>query len=276
MKSQNPKTSGQRGMRLVDYSVLTKKKPEKRLTKPLKKRAGRASSGKISVRHKGGGNKRKYRVVDFGEEKLGSPARVEAIEYDPNRSAFIMLLSYEDGDKRYRLAPAGVKVGDKIVCKEKAPTKKGNRLKLKNIPRGSEVFNIEFSPNQGGRMCRSAGSVAKVLSREGGYVSISLPSREIRKFPEEAYATLGQVSNVEYDSQVLSKAGKSRNRGIRPTVRGSAMNTKDHPHGGGEGRAPIGLKYPKTKWGKIARGVKTRKKNKWSKKFIVQRRRRKR
>lgn len=276
MKSQNPKTSGQRGMRLVDYSVLTKKKPEKKLTKSLKKRAGRASSGKISVRHKGGGNKRKYRVVDFGEEKLGNSARVEAIEYDPNRSAFIMLLSYEDGDKRYRLAPAGVKVGDKIVCKEKAPIKKGNRLKLKNIPRGSRVCNIEFSSNQGGRMCRSAGSIAKVLSREGGYVSISLPSREIRKFPEEAYATLGQVSNVEHDFQVLSKAGKSRNRGVRPTVRGSAMNTKDHPHGGGEGRAPIGLKYPKTKWGKIARGVRTRKKNKWSKKFIVQRRRRKR
>ncbi len=253
-------------------SVLTKKKPEKSLTVPLKKTGGRGNTGKITVRHKGGGEKRKYRIIDFGQEKIGIPAKVEAIEYDPNRSAFIMLLLYRNGKKAYQLAPEGIKVGDEIICQENAPLKIGNRLKLKNIPVGSEVFNVELFPGRGGQIVRSAGTFAQVLSHENDYVQLCLPSKEVRRFSGECFATIGRVSNIEHKTRKLTKAGDSRHRGIRPTVRGAAMNPRDHPHGGGEGKAPIGLKYPKTPWGKPARGVKTRKKHKLSDKYIVKRR----
>lgn len=259
-------------MVVQDYSSLTKKKPEKGLTSALKKRAGRAKNGRITVRHQGGGEKRKYRKIDFGETKINIPAQVEAIEYDPNRSAFIILLKYRDGERRYRLAPEGIKVGDEIICSEKASLNLGNRLKLKNITPGYQVFNIELSPLKGGKIVRSAGASAKILSKEESHVTISMPSKEIRLIPEECYATIGQVSNQEHRTEVLGKAGKKRHRGIRPTVRGSAMNPCDHPHGGGEGRSPIGLKHPKTPWGKPALGPKTRKKHKRSNMLIVKRR----
>ncbi|HOK35115.1 MAG TPA: 50S ribosomal protein L2 [Candidatus Pacearchaeota archaeon] len=272
MKQKKPTTPGQRGMIVEDYSVLTKKEPEKGLILPLKKHAGRTSSGRITIRHKGGGEKQKYRIVDFGEDKINIPATVKAIEYDPNRSAFLMLLLYQDGEKRYQIAPEGIKVGDKVVCQENAPLKTGNRLKLKNIIPGSSIFNIELIPGQGGKIVRSAGSKAQILSREGGYVSISLPSKEVRLISEECFATIGQVSNINKRTEVLGKAGKTRHRGIRPTVRGTAMNPPDHPHGGGEGRTTIGLKHPKTPWGKPALGKKTRKKHKFSNRYIVKRR----
>jgi len=270
-KKKAPVTPGQRQMVVQDYSVLTKKEPEKSLTLPLKKTGGRNRDGRITVRHRGGGEKRKYRIVDFGQEKMGIPAKVEAIEYDPNRSAFIMLLCYKDGERRYRLAPDGIKVGDEVICDEKAPLKIGNRMKLKHIPLGSFVYNVELWPGQGGRIARSAGSSAQLLSREDGWAILQLPSKEIRKVSEECFATLGKVSNPDHKSEVLGKAGKSRHRGRRPAVRGSAMNPCDHPHGGGEGKAPIGLKHPKTPWGKPALGVKTRKK-KWTDKLIIKRR----
>jgi len=254
--------------------ILTKKKPEKRLLLVLKKKAGRGKSGRITVRHRGGGAKRKYRLVDFGQEKKNIPAEVLALEYDPNRTAFLALLQYEDKEKRYRLAPFGLKVGDKIICSEKAEVKKGNRMKLKSVPIGTMVYNIELEPNRGGKIVRSAGSAAKVLALEGKYVNLEMPSTEIRKVLAENYATIGTVSNPEWRYVQLGKAGKSRYRRKRPTVRGSAMNPVDHPHGGGEGRAPIGLKFPKTPWGKPARGVKTRKK-KWTDKLIIKRRKKK-
>jgi large subunit ribosomal protein L2 len=275
MKEKKPTTPGQRGMKVVDYSILTKKEPEKSLLITLKKKAGRNNSGKITVRHRGGGEKRKYRIVDFGQEKMNIKGKVEALEYDPNRSAFLMLVLYEDGERRYRIAPEGIKVGDEIICKEDAEPKLGNRLKLKNIPIGVPIFELEFFPGQGGKLVRSAGSSAQILSKEGGFVNIVLPSKEIRKFSEDCFATIGQASNVEHHMEVLGKAGRKRKRGIRPTVRGTAMNPVDHPHGGGEGRAPIGLKHPKTPTGKPALGVKTRKKGKMSDKFIIRRRKKK-
>lgn len=259
-------------MIVQDYSILTKKEPEKRLVLSLKKNAGRGNTGRITVRHRGGGEKRKYRIVDFGEEKINIPARVEAIEYDPNRSAFLMLLLYQDGERRYQIAPEGIKVGDRIICKENAPLSLGNRLKLKNISPGTSIFNIELLPEQGGKIVRSAGNSAQILSKEGGFVSIVLPSKEIRLISEECFATIGQVSNINKRTEVLGKAGKKRHRGMRPTVRGTVMNPPDHPHGGGEGRAPIGLKHPKTPWGKPALGKKTRKKHKFSNRYIIKRR----
>lgn len=259
-------------MIVQDYSILTKKEPEKRLVLSLKKNAGRGNTGRITVRHRGGGEKRKYRIVDFGEEKINIPARVEAIEYDPNRSAFLMLLLYQDGERRYQIAPEGIKVGDRIICGEDAPLSLGNRLKLKNISPGTAIFNIELLPGQGGKIVRSAGNSAQILSKEGGFVSIVLPSKEIRLISEECFATIGQVSNINKRTEVLGKAGKKRHRGMRPTVRGTVMNPPDHPHGGGEGRAPIGLKHPKTPWGKPALGKKTRKKHKFSNRYIIKRR----
>lgn len=253
---------------------LSRKAPEKKLLVPLKNKAGRGSSGRITVRHKGGGAKRKYRMVDFGESKKDIPAEVLALEYDPNRTAFLALLEYEDGEKSYRLAPHGLKVGDKVICSEKAPLKRGNRMKLKSIPVGTMVFNIEFEPGRGGKIVRSAGAGARVLGTEGKYISLTMPSGEVRKILAESYATIGTVSNPEWRYVQIGKAGKSRHRRKRPTVRGSAMNPVDHPHGGGEGRTPIGLKFPKTRQGKPARGVKTRKK-KWTDKLIVKRRRKK-
>lgn len=260
-------------MSSVDFSLLTKKKPEKKLTKKLIRSFGRNCKGRITTRHKGGGHKRKYRQIDFKRfDKLGIPAKVIALEYDPNRSCFIALLSYRDGQKRYSLAANGLKVGDEVICQEKAPLKTGNRLRLKDIPVGSSVYNVELQPNKGGQMIRSAGTFAQVVAQEGGYTHLKLASGEIRMVKEDCWASLGQLSNLEHGSIVLGKAGRSRWLGRRPTVRGSAMNPVDHPHGGGENRQPIGLrKGPKTPWGKLAYGVKTRKKKK-SDKLILKRR----
>ena len=241
----------------------------------MKKKGGRNNLGRITVRHKGGGSKRMYRKIDFGQEKENIPAKVERLEYDPNRTAFIMLLLYKDGERRYRLAPEKIKMGDEVICKENATANLGNRLKIKKIPVGTAVFNIEIIPGRGGKIVRSAGTSAQILSKEGGYANLVLPSKEIRKISEDCYATIGVVSNPDHKMEVLGKAGKSRNRGIRPTVRGSAMNPVDHPHGGGEGRSPIGLKHPKTPSGKVAFGAKTRKKGKFSNRFILKRRRKK-
>lgn len=238
----------------------------------LKNRAGRARSGRITVRHRGGGVKRIYRIVDFGQEKLGMPAKVIALEYDPYRTAFLSLLEYQDGEKRYILAPKDLKVGDEIICAEKVEIKIGNRIKLKNIPVGTQVFNIELEPGKGGKLAKGAGTAAKVLAQEAGLVHLTLPSGEIRKVSQECFATIGQVSHPEKRFQIIGKAGRVRLKGFRPTVRGTAMNPCDHPHGGGEGKTPIGLKGPKTPWGKPARGVKTRRKKKWTEKFIIKRR----
>lgn len=258
----------------MKQSILTKKKPEKKLLLPVRKKAGRGNTGRITVRHKGGGVKRHYRIIDFGQEKLNIPAKVIALEYDPNRTGFIALLEYEDKDRRYILAPQKLKVGDQIIISEKAELKPGNRIKLKNIPVGTEIHNIELEPGRGGKLARGAGTAAQVLALEGGYVHFKMPSGEVRKVPEECFASIGAISHPEWRFTKIGKAGRSRLRGIRPTVRGSAMIPPDHPHGGGEGRAPIGLKHPKTPWGKPALGVKTRRK-KWTDKYIIQRRKKK-
>lgn len=251
--------------------ILTKKEPEKKLLKPLKKKAGRNFSGKITVRHRGGGVKKMYRVIDFGQEKVGVPGKVIALEYDPNRTAFIALIEYQDGEKRYILAPKDLKIGDEIICQEKTEIKVGNRMKLKNIPIGTEVYNIELVPGKGGKIVRSAGSSAKVIAQESPFTHLQLPSKEVRKVLDECFASIGQVSNPEHIFEDLGKAGRRRLKGWRPAVRGAAMNPPDHPHGGGEGKTPIGLKYPKTPWGKPARGIKTRGK-KWTDKLIIKRR----
>jgi large subunit ribosomal protein L2 len=274
MKRYKPTTPGRRGMTSVDYSSLSKKKPEKKLTKKLVKKAGRGYRGRITTRHKGGGHKRNYRLIDFKRhDKMGIPAKVISIEYDPNRSCFIALLIYQDGEKRYVLAPDGLKVGQEVVCQEKAPAKIGNRMQIKNIPAGSQVYNIELTPWRGGQLIRSAGSAAQVMAHEGGYCHLKMPSGEIRMIRENCLASLGQLGNLEHNTVVIGKAGRSRWLGRRPTVRGSAMNACDHPHGGGENRQSIGLrKGPKTPWGKLAFGVKTRKKKKASNKLILKRR----
>lgn len=277
MKVYKPKTSGRRGMTKADDSQLTKGvKPFKKLLKIKKSRAGR-SKGRITVRHKGGGHKRKYRVIDFKRlDKLGIPAKVESIEYDPNRSCFIALIGYQDGEKSYILAPQDLKKGDEIIADEKTSLKVGNRMLLKNIPVGTFIYNIELNPGQGGKIVRAAGNNAQVMAIEGGYAQLTLPSGEIRMVLEKAMASIGTLSKPEHTFVNLGKAGRKRWLGIRPTVRGSAMNPVDHPHGGGEGRAPIGLrKGPKTPWGKQAFGVKTRKKKKYSDKFIIKRRKKK-
>ncbi len=255
----------------MEKEILTKKEPEKKLLLPLKKKAGRNFSGKITVRHRGGGVKRLYRIVDFGEEKLGIPGKVIALEYDPNRTAFLALVEYQDGEKRYILAPEGIKIGDEIICAENGEIKIGNRLKLKNIPIGTQVYNIELIPGRGGKIVRAAGTSAKVVAQEEKYTQLQLPSKEIRRVSNECFASIGQVSNPGHIFEDIGKAGRRRLKGWRPTVRGSAMNPCDHPHGGGEGKTPIGLKYPKTPWGKPAKGVKTRKK-KWTDKLIIKRR----
>jgi large subunit ribosomal protein L2 len=251
--------------------ILTNKKPEKRLLLLLKKRAGRAGSGKITCRHRGGGVRKLYRILDFGEEKLNIPAKVIALEYDPNRTAFIALLEYQDGEKRYRLASKDLKVGDEIVTSEKAEIKIGNRTKLKNIPVGTQIFNIELEPGKGGKLAKGAGTSAKVLAKEGGFCHLEMPSGETRKISQNCFGTIGQVSHPEHRFEKIGKAGRKRLKGWRPAVRGTAMNPRDHPHGGGEGRSPTGLKHPKTPWGKPASGVKTRKKRKWTDKLIINR-----
>ncbi len=252
--------------------LLTKKEPEKKLLMPLKKKAGRGAGGRITVRHRGGGVKRLYRIIDFGQEKMGIPGKVIALEYDPNRTAYIALVQYQDGTKRYILAPHNLKIGDEIICTEKAEIKTGNRMKLKNIPIGTQVYNIELEPGRGGKIVRSAGTSAKILAQEPPYTHLEMPSKEIRKVSEECFATIGQVSHPEKKFEKIGKTGRKRLKGWRPTVRGTAMNPPDHPHGGGSGgKAPIGLVRPKTPWGKPAKGVKTRKK-KWTDKLIIKRR----
>ncbi len=274
MKIYKPTTPGQRGRKGIDYSVLTKKKPEKRLLVSLKRRAGRAKSGRITVRRRGGGAKRLYRIIDFGQKKIDIPAKVIALEYDPYRTAFIALIEYEDEEKekRYVIAPQNLKVGDQVITSEKTDLSPGNRLKLKNIPIGTMIYNIEIGQDKGGKLIRSAGSSAKVLAQEDKYTNVEMPSKEIRKISKECFASVGVVSNPEHRFINLGKAGRSRYKGRRPKVRGSAMNPCDHPHGGGEGRTGIGLKHPKTPWGKPALGVKTRKKKKWTNKLIIKRR----
>lgn len=257
--------------KLESRKILTKKEPEKKLLLALKKKAGRNSSGRITVRHRGGGVKRLYRIVDFGQEKINIPGKVIALEYDPNRTAYLALVEYQDGEKRYILAPHNIKIGDEIICAEKAEIKIGNRMKLKNIPIGTLVFNIELEPGKGGKLQRAAGTSAKVLGQDGKFTHLELSSKEIRKVFSDCFATIGQVSHPEKKFEKIGKAGRRRLKGWRPTVRGAAMGAADHPHGGGEGKTPIGLKYPKTPWGKPARGVKTRKK-KWTDKLIIKKR----
>ncbi|KPJ71517.1 50S ribosomal protein L2 [Parcubacteria bacterium DG_74_3] len=256
-------------------SRLTKKEPEKRLLLPLKKKAGRGSAGRITIRHRGGGVKRLYRIIDFGQEKMDMPAKVIALEYDPNRTAYIALLEYKDGEKRYRLAPKDLKVGDEVICSEETKIQPGNRIKLKNLLVGTQVYNIEIIPGRGGRLVRGAGTAAIILAKEGKYCHLEMPSGEIRKIPLDSFASIGQISHPRHRFEKIGKAGIRRLRGWRPTVRGSAMSPPDHPHGGGGGgKAPIGLKYPKTPWGKHASGVKTRRR-KWTDKYIIQRRKKK-
>ncbi len=252
-------------------SLLSKKQPEKKLLMSFKERAGRGHSGRITVRHQGGGVKRLYRIIDFGQEKLGIAGKVSAFEYDPYRGAFISLIEYQDGDKRYILAPQGLKIGDEINCQDLIEIKIGNRMQLKNIPIGTQVHNIELEKGQGGKLVRGAGTAAKVLAQEAPYTNLELPSKEDRKVPQECFASIGQVSNPERKFEIIGKAGRRRLKGWRPNVRGSAMNPCDHPHGGGGGKTPLGMPYPKTPWGKPARGVKTRKK-KWTDKLILKRR----
>jgi len=270
MKLYKPTTPSRRRMTGTDFSVLTKKKPEKKLLKSLKRKAGRSSNGRITIRHKGGGAKRLYRIIDFGEEKINIPARVIALEYDPFRSAFIALLEYQNKEKRYILSPQGLRIGDEVIISEKTPVSPANRMKLKSVPIGTIVYNVEIEPGRGGKLIKSAGTSAQVLAQEGRYTHLKMPSGEKRKILSECFASIGEVSNPEHRFIRLGKAGRSRWKGIRPTVRGSAMSPVDHPHGGGEGRSPIGLPHPKTPWGKPASGVKTRKK-KWTDKLIIQR-----
>ena len=272
IKKYKPITPGQRGMTVSAFDEITKTTPEKSLTVTLKKHAGRNVRGKITVRHIGGGYRPKYRIIDFKRRKDGIPGKVSAIEYDPNRSANIALIVYADGEKRYIIAPNKLGVGDVIVSGADADIKVGNALPLKNIPVGTVIHNIELKPGRGAQLVRSAGNGAQLMAKEGDYAQVRLPSGEVRKIRIECRATIGEVGNLDHENIKIGKAGKKRHMGIRPTVRGSVMNPNDHPHGGGEGRAPIGRKGPVTPWGKPALGLKTRKKNKASDKYIVKRR----
>ena len=272
IKSYKPTTPSRRQMTVTDYSVLSKVEPEKSLLEPLKKNSGRNSYGRITVRHRGGGNRRKYRVIDFKRDKDGVIATVLTLEYDPNRSAFIALVQYEDGEKRYILAPNGLKVGDKIESGSEADIKPGNALKLKDIPVGTFIHAIELYPGKGAQLVRSAGNQAQLMGKEETYALVRLPSGEMRKVPINAKAAIGQVSNIDHENVNYGKAGRVRNMGWRPTVRGSVMNPCDHPHGGGEGKSPIGRPGPVTPWGTPALGYKTRKKHHRTDKFIVKRR----
>lgn len=272
VKRYRPYTPSRRQMTVSDFAEITKSEPEKGLVVHIKKASGRNNQGKITVRHNGGGAKKKYRLIDFKRNKDGVPAKVAAIEYDPNRTANIALLFYADGEKRYILAPNGLKVGDKLMSGSEAEVRVGNALPMRNIPIGSEIHNIEMKPGKGGQMVRSAGNVAQLMAKEGKYATVRLPSGEMRLLPIECRATIGQIGNIDHELINIGKAGKKRHMGIRPTVRGSVMNPNDHPHGGGEGRSPIGRPAPSTPWGKPALGYKTRKKHKKSNKFIVRKR----
>ncbi|MBI2055673.1 MAG: 50S ribosomal protein L2 [Candidatus Sungbacteria bacterium] len=271
MRKYSPTSPGRRQGEIADRSALTTDRPEKALIFGFKRASGRNSFGRITTRHKGGGAKRLFRIIDFKYDKKDLPARVETVEYDPNRTSFIALVRYADGERRYILAPQELAVGSSFVVSEKAPLTPGNRLPLKAIPVGTFVFNIELVRGQGARLVRSAGASAQVLAVEGDYAQLKLPSGEIRAVRAENWATIGALSNAEWSFQTMGKAGRRRRRGIRPTVRGSAMNPRDHPYGGGEGRQLRGTKRPKTKWGKVTGGVKTRKSKK-SDRFILQRR----
>ena len=275
IKRYRPTTPSRRHMTSLDFSEITKKKPEKSLVVHLKKHSGRNNQGKITVRHRGGGHKKKYRIIDFKRLKDDIPATVKAIEYDPNRTANIALLAYADGEKRYILAPNGLKVGDKLMNGPNAEIRLGNCLPMANMPLGSEIHNIEMRPGKGAQMVRSAGNSAQLMAREGAMATVRLPSGETRMVPVNCRATLGAVGNSDHELVKIGKAGRKRHMGIRPTVRGSVMNPNDHPHGGGEGRAPIGRPAPSTPWGKPALGYKTRKKNKHSDKYIVSKRKKK-
>ena len=272
IKTFKPVNNSRRGMTVTDYSGLSKVAPEKSLLEPVKKTAGRNSYGRITVRHHGGGNRRKYRVIDFKRNKLGMNATVMTLEYDPNRSAFIALVKYEDGEKRYIIAPDGLKVGDTVRAGSDADIKPGNALALADIPVGTVIHNIELHPGKGAQLVRSAGNMAQLMGKEGKLALVRLPSGEMRYVPAECMATIGVVSNLDHENVNLGKAGRTRHLGIRPTVRGSVMNPNDHPHGGGEGKSPVGRPGPVTPWGKPALGYKTRSTKKASNKFIVKRR----
>jgi large subunit ribosomal protein L2 len=271
IKKYKPTSPGRRQMAVLTFKELTADRPERSLREPLRKKAGRNNMGRISVRHRGGGQKRFYRVIDFKRDKDGIPAKVATLEYDPNRSANIALLHYADGEKRYILAPLGLSVGDKVISGADVDIKPGNALPLKHIPTGTLLHNIELSPGRGGQMVRSAGGAAQLMAKEGDYAHIRMPSGEVRLVHLNCRATIGQVGNLDHENISIGKAGRKRWLGIRPTVRGSVMNPVDHPHGGGEGRSPIG-RNPVTPWGKPALGAKTRRRKKASDKMIVKRR----
>ena len=272
IKKYNPTTPGRRGMSSLSFEEITSTSPERSLLEPLSKKGGRNNTGRITTRHQGGGHKRQYRVIDFKRNKDNIPAKVATIEYDPNRSANIALLNYADGEKRYILAPKGMQVGQTIVSGEAVDIKVGNAMELRNIPEGTFVHNVELKPGKGGQLARSAGVSAQILGSEGRYTILRLASGEVRKVLSNCRATIGTVGNEDHSLVNLGKAGRSRWMGIRPTVRGSVMNPNDHPHGGGEGRTPVGRKSPMTPWGKKAMGVKTRKAKKASTKLITRRR----
>ena len=272
IKKFKPTSPALRQMTVLVSDEITTNQPEKSLLVSLKKNSGRNAHGKITVRHRGGGNRRKYRIIDFKRNKDGIPAKVATVEYDPNRTANIALLNYADGEKRYILAPVGIKVGDTLMSGPDADIKPGNALALKNMPVGTVIHNIELKPGKGAQLVRSAGVSAQLMAKEGKYALLRLPSGEMRYVSINCKATIGQVGNIEHGNVVIGKAGRKRHMGIRPTVRGSVMNPNDHPHGGGEGRSPIGRPSPVTPWGKPALGYKTRKKNKASDKLIVSRR----
>ncbi len=272
IKVYKPTTNARRNMSVIDYSGLSKVAPEKSLLKVLKKNSGRNSYGRITVRHRGGGNRRKYRVIDFKRTKFDIEATVKTLEYDPNRSAHIALIEYTDGEKAYILAPVGLKVGDKVVAGPEADIKPGNALPLTNIPVGTVIHNVELYPGKGGQLARAAGNSAQLMAKEGAYALLRLPSGELRNVPVGCMATVGQVGNTDHENVKIGKAGRTRHLGFRPTVRGSVMNPNDHPHGGGEGKSPIGRPGPVTPWGKPALGYKTRAKKNRSDKLIVKRR----
>ena len=272
IKVFKPTTNARRNMSTTDYSELSKVAPEKSLLKPLSKNSGRNSYGRITVRHRGGGNRRKYRVIDFKRTKFDIEATVKTLEYDPNRSAHIALIEYTDGVKAYILAPVGLKVGDKVVAGPTADIKPGNALPLVNIPVGTFIHNVELYPGKGGQLARAAGNAAQLMAKEGAYALLRLPSGELRNVPVNCMASIGQVGNTDHENVKIGKAGRTRHMGTRPTVRGSVMNPCDHPHGGGEGKSPIGRPGPVTPWGKPALGYKTRAKKNRSDKLIVKRR----
>ena len=271
IKKYKPTTPGRRGMTVTDYSVLSKVEPERSLLEPMKHKSGRNNTGRITVRHHGGGNRTKYRVIDFKRRKFDVPAVVKTLEYDPNRSAHIALIQYEDGEKAYIIAPEGLKVGYIVMSGPNADIKPGNALPFANIPVGTIIHNVELYPGKGAQLVRSAGNMAQLMAKENGYALVRLPSGEMRNIPLNCMATIGQVGNVDHENVNIGKAGRKRHLGWRPTVRGSVMNPCDHPHGGGEGKSPIGRPSPVTPWGKPAMGYKTRKNHNRSDKLIVKR-----